>query len=103
MKRNREFEAVESLVAPTFAATGNASNRLSVIYRTPEELERTTPILLDMVDDARLLVDEDGILAARLARLKARLDELGARRIWCGDHWYWDLMPGFRPGDLVEL
>jgi hypothetical protein len=27
----------------------------------------------------------------------------GARRIWCGNAWYWDLKPDYRPGEVFEL
>ncbi len=77
--------------------------RLSPVFKTPEELEVGSPLLLDMVEDAVILDDPEGILAGRLRRLQERLAELGARRVWQGDQWYWDLKPDYRPGEVFEL
>jgi hypothetical protein len=105
MARNREFEAVERILGDTLRAAADRGvvTRLSVVFRTPQEAARPTPILLDMVEDARLLLDEGGVLEATLGRLRARLAELGARRLWRGTRWYWDLKPDFQPGDVVSF
>lgn len=76
---------------------------LSPIIKTPAEVEHGSLLFLDMTEDARMLFDRDGFLADALERFKARLDRLGARRIWRGSAWYWDLKPDFRPGDVFEL
>jgi hypothetical protein len=73
------------------------------VLKTPAEVEARSPLLLDMTEDARILFDRGGFLAGELAALRARLDELGARRVWRGSAWYWDLKPDFRPGDVIEL
>lgn len=54
-------------------------------------------------NDARILVDRDGFLQDALQGLRKRLDELGARRIWRGNAWHWDLKPDYRPGEVFEL
>jgi len=36
-------------------------------------------------------------------RLKARLEALGARRIWRGNAWFWGLKPDYRIGEIFEL
>jgi predicted nucleotidyltransferase len=76
---------------------------IAPVFKTPEELERGSPLFLDMVEDARILHDPAGVLARRLGRLRERLRELGARRVWLGNAWYWDLKPDFKPGDVIEL
>ena len=55
------------------------------------------------VEDTRILYDEGGFFAAVLDRLRARLRQLGSRRIWRGNAWYWDLKPDFKPGEVFEL
>ena len=56
-----------------------------------------------MVEDARILFDRDGFFAAVLERLRARLEALGARRVWRGNAWFWDLKPDYVPGEVFEL
>lgn len=36
-------------------------------------------------------------------RLRARLSQLGARRIWRGNAWYWELKPDLKPGEVFAL
>ncbi|HEY8448917.1 MAG TPA: nucleotidyltransferase domain-containing protein, partial [Bacillota bacterium] len=61
---------------------------LSPVFCTPANLERRFPLMLDMVHDARLLYDPDGILKQALDALSRRLEALGARRIPYGGAWY---------------
>jgi predicted nucleotidyltransferase len=99
--RVREFDEVERSVASGEPA--RHSNRLSAIFKTPAEVRRGSPLFLDMLDDGRLLFDQGGFFAKELAALRERLDKLGAKRIWKGDAWYWDLKPDFKPGDEIVL
>ena len=103
--RNDEFGAVRTTLAPRLATAGAAGlhPELAPILKTRAELERGSPLLLDMTEDARILHDRDGCLRDALDRLRRRLGELGSRRIWRGDRWYWDLKPDYRPGEIFEL
>jgi hypothetical protein len=38
-----------------------------------------------------------------MTRLRERLATLGARRVWRGNAWFWDLKPDYQPGDVFEL
>jgi predicted nucleotidyltransferase len=76
---------------------------LSPIIKTPAEVEKGSPLFLDMTEDVRLLIDRDGFLKGYLALLKKRLDSLGARRIWRGNAWFWDLKPDYKPGEVFEI
>jgi hypothetical protein len=38
-----------------------------------------------------------------LEKLRKRLTELGAKRVWRGNAWYWILKPDLRPGEVFEL
>ena len=100
-----DFRAVEDSLAPRLAAAREAGlhPELSPIFKTRAELVRGTPLLLDMTEDARILYDPDGCLAGVLDRLTKRLGELGSRRIWRGNAWYWDLKPDYTWGDVIEL
>jgi len=105
MPRVAEFAAVERALAPDLAECRAAGVRseLSPVFKTPVELARHSPLLLDLVDDARVLLDNRGVFATAIAGLRARLDQLGARRIWRGNAWFWDLKPDYRPGEVFEL
>jgi len=105
LARVEEFAAVEARLGDAFAsarALGLTAD-LSPVFKTPAELIAGTPLMLDMVDDARVLVDRSGVLANEIARMRARLAALGARRVWRGSTWYWDLKPDYRPGEVFEL
>jgi hypothetical protein len=56
---------------------------------------------LDMASEGLLLYDRDGFLAHRLARVRARLGELGAVQRRIGDVTYWDLKPDFEPEEVI--
>ena len=103
--RLRDFSAVEEALAPRLdaAAAAGLHPDLSPVLMTPSELERGSMLLLDMTDDARLLLDADGCLALALDRLRDRLRELGSKRVWLGNAWYWDLKPDYKPGDVFDL
>jgi len=76
---------------------------LSPVFKTPAEVEAGSPLFLDMVDDARILHDPDGFLAAYFERLAARLRSIGARRVWVGNAWYWELKPDLKPGEVFSF
>lgn len=103
--RAADFASVEQALEPWMQAARRAglSPALSPIFKTQSELALGTPLLLDMVEDARILIDETGCLQQALERLRQRLTALGARRIWMGDAWVWDLKPDYQPGDVFEL
>lgn len=105
MARVTEFDAVERDLAPALerARSRGLETVLSPLFKTPDEARRGSPLFLDLVDDARLLVDREGFFAGVLSRLRSRLAELGARRVWRGARWYWDLKPDYRPGEVIEL
>jgi hypothetical protein len=77
--------------------------RLSPLFRTPDEIVARSPILLDMTEDAQILFDRGDFLREQLRALSLRLAELGARRVWRGNAWWWDLKPDIKPGEVVVL
>ena len=78
-------------------------SRSPPVFKTPEEVEAGSPLYLDMVEDARILVDPEGFLAGYLERLRVRLRVLGARRIRRGNAWYWELKPDLKPGEIFAI
>jgi predicted nucleotidyltransferase len=105
LNRVKEFEAVEEAVGEELrrAASRGIHTSLSPVLKTPEEVTAGSPLFLDMVEDARVLYDHQHFFAQRLTRLHDRLSELGAKRVWKGNAWYWDLKPDYRYGEVFEL
>lgn len=75
----------------------------SPVILTPEEARRTRPLYLDMVEDAVILYDRGGFFESVLARLRSRLEELGAERVRLGRRWYWRLKKNYKWGEVIEL
>jgi predicted nucleotidyltransferase len=76
----------------------------SPLILTVEEARHHSPLYLDMVDEAVFLRDVGGFFAGVLDGLRARMRELGTRRIVLPDgSSYWELKPGARPGEVIEL
>ena len=105
MKRQQIFleveEGLNSVVEELWSKGVHVD--FSPIMLTPEEASKIRPIYLDMVEDAVVLYDKDMFFETILERLRKRLKELGAKRIWVGDKWYWMLKPDIRFGEVVEI
>lgn len=76
---------------------------LSPVIKTEEEVQRGSPLFLDMTEDARILFDREGFLEDYLGRLREKLSKQGARRIFRGNAWHWVLKEDYRAGDAIEL
>jgi len=103
VRRVEEFEEVEKRVGRLLPPELGAAPPLSPVLKTPEEVGYGSPLFLDMTEDARILFDRESFFARELDRLRERLAQLGARRVWLGNAWYWDLKPDYRPGEVFEL
>ncbi|MBI1882816.1 MAG: nucleotidyltransferase domain-containing protein [Chlamydiae bacterium] len=105
MRRVREFERIENRLEPLVKKLRKKGidTYFSPIIKSPEEVEFGSPLFLDMVYDAKILLDRDRFFFKRLERLRARLKELGSRRIWYGSAWYWELKPDYKPGEIFEI
>ena len=76
----------------------------SLVTKTPEEARFHSPLYLDIVEDGILLVDRGRLFETVLDAMRARMRELGSRRVFLDDgSWYWDLKPDFRFGEVVEI
>jgi predicted nucleotidyltransferase len=82
---------------------GRPAPHLAYIVKTPEEAAHHAPLYLDMTEDAILVWDRDGFFGGVLEGLRRRMAELGSRRIWLGEGWYWILKPDMRWGERVVL
>ncbi|MEM1677003.1 MAG: nucleotidyltransferase domain-containing protein, partial [Nitrososphaerota archaeon] len=75
----------------------------SPIIKSVEEARRFTPLYLDLVEDAVILYDKNNFMENILEKLRRRLRELGAVRVWRGRRWYWILKPEIKVGEVVEI
>jgi uncharacterized protein len=100
-----DFAKIEADLGETLRRlrSEGVTTELSPVLKTPSEVAQGSPLFLDMVEDARLLVDRDAFLEQAFERLRTRLARLGARRIWRGNAWFWDLKPDYKPGEVFEL
>ncbi len=99
------FDPVECairLARQSLAATGSVTEVMPIL-RTPEEIRNPSPLMLDLTEDAVLLLDRDAILTRSLDDLRQRLRRLGSRRVFDAEGWYWDLKPDYRRGEIVEI
>lgn len=70
---------------------------------TSETLRKHPPLLLDIVDEGIILID-DGTYAKEAKKIKAKMRELGSKRIWLNDdEWVWVLKPYVKLGEVIEL
>ncbi len=61
-------------------------------------------LFLDMTEEAIILYDKERFLESLLLELKAKLLKQGAKRIFIDEeHWYWDLKPDYKFGELIEI
>jgi predicted nucleotidyltransferase len=105
MRRAKEFEIVEKKLDPFLKSLSDAgiNTFLSVVFKTPAEAQKGSPLFLDMVEDARILFDQEGFFANILETLRGKLKKLGAKRVWKANSWYWILNPNLKPGEIIEL
>jgi len=106
LARVREFEPVENQLSLLRAAVWGPEVPpvdLSPVFRTPVEVERGSPLFLDMTLHAILLVDRDDFFRRYLERLRQRMQELGTQRVSAGGGYYWVYKPDAAPGEVIEL
>jgi len=105
MKRVAQFLTIEDRIEPFLKSLQKEgiNTCISTVFKTPEEAEMGSPLFLDMVEDASILFDSNGFFSKRLVRLRNRLRELGSKRVWRGNAWYWVLKPDYKPGEVIEL
>lgn len=100
-----EFEAVDQRMEEALrkARGQGVHTSVSPILKTPEELIQGSLLDLDMIEEARILIDKDGMFQRHLDALAARLRAMGARKVRKGGGYYWELKPDYRWGDRITL
>ena len=78
--------------------------QLGFLILSETEAGQNRYIYLDMTEEAIILYERDRFFTQRLAEMRARLAELGSRRVRLPDGtWYWDLKPDMIAGEVFEL
>ena len=105
MARVREFDSVERALEQRIRSLEKLGifTPLSPVFKPPAEVEGGSPLFLDMIDDGRILYDPSGFWKRYMADFQARLRRLGARRIYKGERWYWELKPDYKTGEIFEI
>jgi len=76
----------------------------NLVTKSTAEARTRSPLHLDIVEDGILILDRGRFFEDVLAGMRARMHELGSRRIFLEDgSWYWDLKPDVRFGEIVEI
>jgi len=69
-----------------------------------EEAKRIPYLFLDLTEEAVILSDENHFLEKLLLGLKMKLLRRGAKRVFIDkEHWYWDLKPDYKFGEMVAI
>ncbi|MCK4487189.1 MAG: nucleotidyltransferase domain-containing protein [Desulfobacterales bacterium] len=76
---------------------------LSLLVLSLGEAKENRYIYLDMIEEARILMDREGFFRRKLESLRQRLQELGAQKVRRNGGWYWDLKPDLKAGEVVIL
>jgi len=78
--------------------------QLGFLILSEEEALQNRYVYLDMTEEAIILYEREHFFTQRLAAMRARLAQLGSRRVWLSDGtWYWDLKPDLIAGEVFEL
>ena len=60
-------------------------------------------IFLDMIEDARLLVDRGGFLSDYLGQLAEKLRGMNSVKVRRGSTWHWVIKPDLKPGEVFDV
>lgn len=97
LKALRELESYNTLYKAGYLP------EITPILYTVEEIQDTKPILLDMVEEGRILMD-DGTFENKLHELKKNMIEMGTRKVMLEDgSYYWILKPGLHLFEEVSI
>ncbi len=96
-------EAIRTTEAYKTLTAHNRCGLISDIFLTPAETRAHPPILLDIADHGVVAYDREGFLEGELKKIRARLHDLGARKVDTKNGYYWILKPDAKPTEVVEI
>lgn len=84
------------------AAREGIVTEISPLILTRAEAGAFIPLYLDMVGHHHIIVDQDHFLRQRLQKVKKQMQVWGSKRCIAGNHWYWQIKPGMRWGEVLN-
>lgn len=75
----------------------------SPIIKSKDEVRQGSPLFLDMTEGVKILYDKDNFFQEYISDFKARLNQLGAKKVYFKGGYYWLLKPDYKYGDIIEL
>lgn len=105
LKRTEDFTELEETLEPYLQDLRRKGiyTYINPVIKTKEEILKGSPLLLDIVEDGKILYDKENFMKEVLTTLRDKLQKLGAKRVWHGSSWYWILKPDLKPGEVIEL
>ncbi len=105
IKRVAEFEFVEKKMEDLIESLKDfgINTYLSPVIKSKDEVIAGSPLFLDMTVDAKILYDKGDFFATVLNGLRKRLSELGSKRIFRGNAFFWDLKPDYKPYEDITI
>jgi len=102
---HRKLDLVEERLEPSFRVMRERgyNPRLSPIVLSRDQAMRTRPLYLDMVFDCRILYDRGGFIEGILGRVRRKLEEYGAERVYIGRKYVLVLKKEYKFGDVIEI
>ncbi|GIX41336.1 MAG: hypothetical protein KatS3mg129_1069 [Leptospiraceae bacterium] len=103
LKRVEQFHSVEIQIENLLNQYNLKQMYLSPIFKTPMEAQKGSPLFLDMIEDSIILYDKNNFFRSILHQLQSNLNKLGAKRIYKGNIWYWNLKQDYKFGEEIKL
>lgn len=75
----------------------------STILKTKEEFAHFSLLYLDMITDAKILLDEEGLAENVFQKTKQWIEVSGAYRVQRGLKWYWVLKKDYKQGEYFQV
>ena len=106
MKRILDFSStIEKKLDPlldTFVYNGTTPC-LSPLIKTKEEVKLGGYIYLDMVEDAKILYDNENFFYNYLINFKQKMNQWGSKKIPHKNSYYWIVKPDLKEGEIINF
>lgn len=97
---------IESRESPEYRALFEKGiyAEISPLFMTRKELKTNPLILLDIMDEGIVLFERNFCFTRLVKKMRKEIKKMGSRKVTLPDgSWYWELKPGWKPGELIEV